>query len=357
MVWVSVCSPSSSTPEEVQTERDGSLLLSVVRTTNPGVTTLKFRNKESGNWRVVRCLGGKLTPPGEEGWGKITYITVGGNMMDQKVSKGKILKQEETDDCNYDVCGLDSQDDESTWSKSIYCLFDNKNLVDKDFIQAFSQFGTVMNVGIRAGQGTGIVTFEDPKIPMSLYGKDMSVCGTKLDIKEPESDDKESRKLAVIFRNEEIKGKDLWGHFGRYGRVTDVYVPRPFKYFGFVTYSKESTCRKLYNRTHHLKGSELRIQKPKGAKNIYQWGKRGYANVEKGWNDGKTWVKGEIIQNQFKTSRLGVQVSQQQQTHGHSGPGQQLNYNDMVERKKTDQLVKRAALDRDEWLQRYGYKQ
>jgi len=32
----------------------------------------------------VRCLGGKLTPPGEEGWGKITYITVGGNMMDQK---------------------------------------------------------------------------------------------------------------------------------------------------------------------------------------------------------------------------------------------------------------------------------
>jgi len=352
-----VCSPSSSVPEELQTEGDGSLLLSVVRTTNPGVTTLKFRNKETGNWRVVRCVGGKMTPPGEDGWGKITYITVGGIETEQKVRKGKVLKQEETDDCDYDAGGLDSGDDESTWSNSIYCLFDNKNLNDADFQLVFGQYGTVTNVGIRAGQGTGIVTFEDPKIPMSLYGKDILVGDTALDIKEPESDDKERRKLAVIFRNEEIKAKDLWDHFGRYGRVTDVYVPRPFRYFGFVTYSKESTCRKLYNRTHRLKGSELRIQKPKGAKNNYQGGRggcgTGYAKGEKGWNDGKTWVKGETIQDQPEPGRFVVQTPQQPQSHS---LGQQQNYGEMMQQRQSEQMIQRAAQARDEWLQRYGYK-
>eukprot|EP00092_Neocalanus_flemingeri_P025144 GFUD01027267.1.p1 GENE.GFUD01027267.1~~GFUD01027267.1.p1 ORF type:complete len:362 (-),score=103.35 GFUD01027267.1:100-1185(-) len=360
MGWVSVCSPSSSVPEELQTESDGSLLLSVVRTTNPGVTTLKFRNKETGNWRVVRSVQGIMTPPEEAGWGGITYITVGGTETEPKgkANKGVVLKLQEADDCDYDDGGFDSGDDESTWSSSIYCLFDNHKLLDTDFQQVFGHFGTVTNVGVRAAQGTGIVTFDDPKVPMSLYGKDISVGGTALDIKEPESDDKERRKLAVIFRNEDIKVKDLWEHFGKYGKVTDVYVPRPFRYFGFVTYSKESTCRKLYNRTHRLKGSELRIQKPKGAKNNYQGGRSGVIKGEKGWNDGKTWVKGETIHDQAESRRSsmgsGVQGVQQQ---AHSGMGQQQNYGEMMQQRQNDQLLQRAAQARDEWLQRYGYKQ
>ena len=43
-------------------------------------------------------------------------------------------------------------------------------------------------------------TFDDENVPLRLYGKPVSSNCVKLDIKEPESDEKEFGKLALLFK-------------------------------------------------------------------------------------------------------------------------------------------------------------
>ena len=57
--------------------------------------------------------------------------------------------------------------------------------------------------------GTAFIAFNDPLIPMSLYGKDIEINGVPIDVKEPETDDKERRKLVMIFRNEDLTKDDI----------------------------------------------------------------------------------------------------------------------------------------------------
>ena len=114
--------------------------------------------------------------------------------------------------------------------------------------------------------GTAFIAFSDPTIPMSLYGKDIEINGVAIDVKEPETDDKEMRKVVIIFRNEDLTKEELREHFEHYGRVTDVYIPQPFKYVGFVTFAKERVSRTLHGEIHKYKGTELRLQEPRAAK-------------------------------------------------------------------------------------------
>merc|ERR1740137_412500 len=114
--------------------------------------------------------------------------------------------------------------------------------------------------------GTAFIAFSDQLIPMSLYGKDIEIDGVHIDVKEPETDDKERRKLVMIFRNEDLTKQELREHFEHYGKVTDIYIPKPFKFFGFVTFAKQSVCKSLYGDIHKYKGTELRLQEPRAAK-------------------------------------------------------------------------------------------
>jgi len=50
--------------------------------------------------------------------------------------------------------------------------------------------------------------------------------------KEPEV----SRKIFVGRLSEAITTKDLQDYFSKYGQVIDVYIPKPFRAFGFVTF-------------------------------------------------------------------------------------------------------------------------
>lgn len=63
-------------PIEIQTEADGTLLLTSITAHFPDVTGLKFRHATTGTARGVRCHNGVLHPPSEDGWGKIVYFCV-----------------------------------------------------------------------------------------------------------------------------------------------------------------------------------------------------------------------------------------------------------------------------------------
>ena len=73
--YIQVAEDEQDEPIELPTEEDGTLLLSTLAAQYPGTCGLKYRNPESGCFRGIRLIDGKLHPP-DGIWGGFVYITV-----------------------------------------------------------------------------------------------------------------------------------------------------------------------------------------------------------------------------------------------------------------------------------------
>ena len=76
-------------------------------------------------------------------------------------------------------------------------------------------------------------------------------------IKEPET----SRKIFVGRLSETITAKDLQDYFSKYGQVIDVYIPKPFRAFGFVTFVEAEIAQGLCGESHIIKGASVHVSK------------------------------------------------------------------------------------------------
>ena len=65
--WVPIVLKEGEDPVEIETEENGSLLLSSISAQFPGATGLKFRNPQTNGMRGVRISEGVLFPPFVEG--------------------------------------------------------------------------------------------------------------------------------------------------------------------------------------------------------------------------------------------------------------------------------------------------
>ena len=195
-VWIAIAETEEGDAEEVQSEEDGTLLLASLANLYRNVTTLKYKGP-TGLYRVVRCIGGVLSPPEDSGgWGGHTYICV--TSQDQR--KGSDLDSPQVGE---EVDQYDPDDDESNWSKSILVHYEAETpLSEESFRDCFSQYGEVKCCQMKSPKGdqpgSAFIRFDDPTIPMSLYGKDIMIEGVPVEVKEPETDDKERRKLVTI---------------------------------------------------------------------------------------------------------------------------------------------------------------
>ena len=64
---------------------------------------------------------------------------------------------------------------------------------------------------------------------------------------------------------------DLRSYFSKYGEVTDVYIPKPFRAFGFVTFSDAETATSLCGEDHTIKGASVHVSSavPKESVSIF----------------------------------------------------------------------------------------
>jgi RNA recognition motif-containing protein len=76
-------------------------------------------------------------------------------------------------------------------------------------------------------------------------------------IKEPET----SRKIFVGRLSENLTSKDLQDYFSQYGQVIDVYIPKPFRAFGFVTFVEADIAQSLCGESHIIKGVSVHVSK------------------------------------------------------------------------------------------------
>lgn len=54
---------------------------------------------------------------------------------------------------------------------------------------------------------------------------------------------------------EDITAEDLKDYFSKFGEVTDVFIPRPFRAFSFVTFLDPEVAASLCGEDHIVKGN------------------------------------------------------------------------------------------------------
>ena len=101
----------------------------------------------------------------------------------------------------------DHDEDEDTPSRgrSVYILFEpTQDLSEADFRDYFSEFGTITSITGHIRQGSVLVSFDDDDIPPRLYGKPVKINGSELEIKEPNNESKELRKVAILYKEDSL---------------------------------------------------------------------------------------------------------------------------------------------------------
>ena len=253
--FINITMKDEDDTREVKIESNGTILLSSVNKVFSNISTLKYLS--SGSWRIVKCVGGVLHPPEDDGsWGQHTYHCI--------VKKKKKITRSSGD---HKAGNLDTYK-----LKSILVSRDDvqpgEDPDEEEFRKYFSKFGSVEFCQARQREGEQFVsvyvTFAEEGVACKLYGKSLEIEGIKHEIIEPKTVDKDLRVLAVNY-DKMIAKHQIKEHFDCHGQVTDVYIPSPYKCFALVTLSNYSDCRRLYRKvhTHAESGVSLKIMEPK----------------------------------------------------------------------------------------------
>lgn len=58
---------------------------------------------------------------------------------------------------------------------------------------------------------------------------------------------------------EDITAEDLREYFSKFGEVTDVFIPKPFRAFAFVTFLEAEVAQSLCGEDHIVKGVSVHV--------------------------------------------------------------------------------------------------
>lgn len=292
--FVFVCEDEASKHEgvELPAEGDGKLLLSVVQSQFEGALGLRYRNPTTGLWRAVKIVEGVLHPP-EEGWGETPYVVV-------KKSEPPIQEPVEPVHHTGDGYKRKMEDPESEraaknprssspdFSKMEVQDLNREDLIilgleysvnDAELKRYFEQFGEVAEAEVKKdmntgrSRGFGFVRYFDPEIQRKVQAMKHTIKNRRVDVKYPKkSSSYVPCKLFVgcLPLKPEVTREELEEYFGQFGEITDVYIPKPYRGFGFVAYQDGGTAQRVVEMTHTLRKSTLNLSlaEPKGTRQV-----------------------------------------------------------------------------------------
>ncbi|XP_078729499.1 TAR DNA-binding protein 43-like isoform X2 [Lampetra fluviatilis] len=271
--YVRVADDENEEPMEIPSEEDGTVLLSSLTAQFPGACGLKYRNPDTRSLRGVRLLEGVLHPP-EETWGSHMYIVSYPKDNKRKMDEAEMsnvakVKRSVQKTSDLIVLGL-------PWKAS-----------EQDIRDYFSTFGEVLMAQVKRdiktgnSKGFGFVRFRDYETQLKVLAQRHMIDGRWCDCKLPNSkvngwcswsddinpsngsyqvgDAFRSRKIFVGRCTEDITADDLRQFFSQFGEVTDVFIPKPFRAFAFVTFSDDQIAQGLCGEDLIIKGTSVHI--------------------------------------------------------------------------------------------------
>jgi RNA recognition motif-containing protein len=299
--WVAVVTDEGDEPIEIPTESDGTMLLSSLTAQFPGVTGLKFRNPSTNTLRGVRILENVLNPPdANDGWGTTTYIctrpagamSVGGKgskkgeaAMKRKSENdpdGMLSKNQRVDEDDDDM--EDDPEDAATCDLIVLGL--PWAAKDEDIRDYFEAYGELMMIQLKkkdngTSKGFAFIRFKHVDVQNKVLLTRHMIKDRWCDVKVPESQELKSSKAAASCKifvarlSESVTPEDLKEHFETFGTVTDIYIPKPFRAFAFVTFLESRVAQSLFGKDHVIKGTSVHIGSAQPKNNSGGGGARG----------------------------------------------------------------------------------
>lgn len=116
-------------------------------------------------------------------------------------------------------------------------------------------------------KGFGFIRFSDHENQNKVIPKRHCIDGRWCDVRIPMSKDGSTdaarqdmnRKIFIGRLTSEISVDDLREYFIKYGEISDIFVPKPFRGFAFVTFSEPSIAQTLCGEDHIIKGISVHV--------------------------------------------------------------------------------------------------
>ncbi|KAK3748322.1 hypothetical protein QZH41_018305 [Actinostola sp. cb2023] len=263
---------------EIPAEPDGTLLLSNIQGQFPGACGLRYRSVDTQSLRGVRLAENTLYPPFEEGWGAILFMVVP-SKIGEFCSEFLLMILYEAVVKYIHVILLYILDTAS------------KRKIEESPTgkEPESKITKVEGIGDLIVLGLPYRTTEpEMKDYFGQFGE-VDYCEEELNV---------PKKLFVGRLPDGAGEKELQEYFGQYGDLTDVYIPKPNRNFGFVTFSSGEIAQSVVRQNHRLRENLLNVSfaEPKAnsmraaaaASSGYPMGvNMGYNMWNSGWGNGR----------------------------------------------------------------------
>ncbi|XP_066522573.1 TAR DNA-binding protein 43 [Hoplias malabaricus] len=259
-MYIRVAEEENEEPMEIPSEDDGTVLLSTVAAQFPGACGLRYRSPISQCMRGVRLVEGVLHAP-ENGWGNLVYVV---NYPKEPALPDNKRKMDEIDASSAKM----KRGDQKTSDLIVLGL--PWKTTEQDLKDYFGTFGEVIMVQVKRdvktgnSKGFGFVRFGDWETQSKVISQRHMIDGRWCDCKLPNSkqgidEPMRSRKVFVGRCTEDLTADDLRQFFMQYGEVTDVFIPKPFRAFAFVTFADDQVASSLCGEDLIIKGVSVHI--------------------------------------------------------------------------------------------------
>uniref|UniRef100_A0A8C0QU29 TAR DNA-binding protein 43 n=1 Tax=Canis lupus dingo TaxID=286419 RepID=A0A8C0QU29_CANLU len=254
--YIRVTEDENDEPIEIPSEDDGTVLLSTVTAQFPGACGLRYRNPVSQCMRGVRLVEGILHAP-DAGWGNLVYVV--------NYPKDNKRKMDETDASSAVKVKRAVQK-----TSDLIVLGLPWKTTEQDLKEYFSTFGEVLMVQVKKdiktghSKGFGFVRFTEYETQVKVMSQRHMIDGRWCDCKLPNSKQSpdeplRSRKVFVGRCTEDMTADELRQFFCQYGEVVDVFIPKPFRAFAFVTFADDQVAQSLCGEDLIIKGISVHI--------------------------------------------------------------------------------------------------
>lgn len=68
-----------------------------------------------------------------------------------------------------------------------------------------------------------------------------------------------NRKVFIGRVTENITGEDLRNYFCKFGEIIDVYTPKPFRAFAFLSFADPEVAQALCGEDHIINGTSVHV--------------------------------------------------------------------------------------------------
>jgi len=244
---------------ELPTEKCGGMLLSTIQAQFPNAIGLKYKSP-SGSWRGIRLSDNILDPP-FEGWGDVVYsITL------TKADSGK-RKLEESPNREPEA-KLVKTGSENEYLSDLIVLGLPYKAKEGDVKDYFQQFGELAMHEIKydpvtkQSRGFAFIRFQTVAAAQKVLKSTHNILGRRCEVRLPKKKEEVPlRKLFVGRLPDDTKQDDLDSYFQQFGELTDVYIPTPYRGFGFVTFASSDDARAvLLQNQHTIKGTRINVK-------------------------------------------------------------------------------------------------